>query len=144
MAYPTMLPSRYFLSWDKKTEIVLDLKIENNQYKAKIAINQPDTQTNYAIDWVDFEDKLLCDVIFEHVPLFKEDAGFLPLVEDTSFHRRRVALCSSFVLKDGRKFKQYVPLKRYTLEVYKAFRERPSSIPGIPGEITDIVELVEE
>lgn len=149
----TKLADHYYCSWDKKTRIKQETIIKDDHKISRFLIVNDRLDLKLETDWYDFPLKnchTISDLLLAKVPALKENNTLLPLIEISSERKdARVAMCSSYILKDKTLIRAFMPL-RITLDWYKLFKESHSKFQVSTGEgvLTispkDVTEIVEE
>lgn len=149
----TKLADHYYCSWDKKTKVKQETVIKDNHTLSRFSIVNERLDLRVRTDWYDFPFKnghTITDLLLAKVPALKENNVFLPLIEITSERENaRVAMCSSYVLKEKTIIKNFVPM-RVTLDWYKLYKERNSKFQLCTGEHVltvspgDVIEIIEK
>ncbi|KXI16727.1 hypothetical protein ABVC46_01960 [Lactobacillus crispatus] len=140
MAYYETLATHKYLSWDHDVAFVQEIRqgAENNQIKqeTRLALTDKGTNNNLSTDWLSYPFKKgenIVSILETSFPYLKErNDSILPFVELTQDNKHSI-LCSSYILANGMKIKQYLPIYE-TVVSYKNTRLRHDPLILSTGE----------
>lgn len=152
-------PMRYYRSWDGKITVVQEKRdevVKEPEYSTKLVtrfqVSNTQQTINVKTNWIDYPlPKKIClaSLLLKKIPALKQMEYFLPLVEESSMHRKHGLTCSTLVLKDGKRIKQYMPIAN-TINDFDSFKSIPSSFTVSDDariyliKPRDVLEITEE
>ena len=152
-------PRRYYRSLDSKITVVQetgDEVVKDPEYSTKLVtrfqVSNTQQTINVKTNWIDYllsENTCLASLLLKKVPALNQMDYFLPLVEQPSTRRKHTLICSTLILKDGKRIKQYMPITG-TIHDFDIYKLIPSSFTVSDGEHIylikprDVFEITEE
>jgi hypothetical protein len=152
-------PMRYYRSWDSKITVVQETRdevVKDPEYSTKLVtrfqVSNTQQTINVKTNWIDYplpENTCLASLLLKKIPALKQMDYFLPLVEQSSTRRKHALTCSTLILKDGKRIKQYMPIAS-TIHDFDIYKSIPSSFTVSDGEHIylikprDVLEITEE
>lgn len=112
------LPIRYFKTWDSKKEFILYRRVSPSGYEYSVLLYE--NKDTVPINWQPYT-KDIHTIVDAIVKIDSSIINNLPLIESTDLRKKRDILCSTILLRNGRKIKRYLP-KNTTIRFVKKLK----------------------
>lgn len=116
------LPKRYYASLNKEVHIIQLTRLNYERTKRDIRFSISYGEQEVATDWIEIplKGETFIDELVKTVPQVLDN---LPIIETTSQHSSSTLMCSSYLLKNGKLIKTYMPMSitgRKFLKLYES------------------------